>query len=62
MPLINVLNSQSPDNRANIVNSVNVSRKLDLTVYNDLKGKCDKFSNCAGKLQFDCQSRDKEGT
>ena len=43
-----VLNSQSPNTRTNIVN--NVSRELDLIVYNDLKRKCDKFSNCARKL------------
>ena len=46
----NVLNLQSPNTRANIVNSINASRELDLTVYNDLKWNHDKFSNCAQKL------------
>ena len=48
--LINVLNFQSPNTRTNIVNSANVSRKLNLTVYNDLKQKRDKFCMYAQKL------------
>ena len=48
--LINVLNYQSLDTRTNIVNSVNVSRELDLAVHKNLKQKRDKFSNYAQKL------------
>ena len=48
--LINVLNSQSPNTKTNIVNRVSVSRELDLTAYNDLKRKRDKFSDCPRKV------------
>ena len=52
--LINIINSQSPITKTNIItNTYSTShntQEIDLTLYNTLKRKRDRFSNCSRQL------------
>ena len=52
--LINVINSQSPITKMNIISNTysasNTTQEIDLTLYNTLKRKRDRFSNCSRQL------------
>ena len=52
--LINVINSHSPITKTNIISNTystsNITQEIDLTLYNTLKRKCDRFSNCSRQL------------